>query len=738
MVRIKFTGPAAVQSGQVQKTVPKTASSVQAKNRTELQRPTKLTNQESLSLKQQQSLEMVRIMLHVTFGTLFYLREFLPLPCFEDRDLKEAQKEHKLSYREFIDKPHHRGDSQSNSTSLFGSGRRGQPLKVIVRGTDSKADMILNALETGIFDALRRNVLEAIQLTILVDKDAPENVLESYTFSFKYTGASGDMNTCLQSLTIDPVGCTADMKSAQTARVGLETIVRRLITLSAFLPVLPNKRNLGIHLFYTDDCPPDYEPPGFSAAKSDTIKYPLDANWRKESQSCGFMDSGWHTVGLKVTSLKWTGPEPEGSEAPPRIPAQLEYNDVVRRADDIECPDGIEALATTGDAPLGRHISTDSFEGTSQDLRILERLKSMLGPQDSYSADSDYVPTQPMNYEATLGQPNIVALGKGEKFALNERKAQEIKDYLRSQIVLPNNAGLQNVGAIKCQCGWNGQEAAMIECAFCHTRQHLLCYGFRNATDPRIPNIHICYQCLLEPNESHLLSEMTALVLLRRALKIIVDEGFPKKTSLFTQKLHCNGQTTVQITDLLKKRGFIQPTPGYKAKGFVRKGLPKFGLVPSNDVYERMDREVFEPMLKIYHHYTRQAADITPEHPRMIISYEHGSFETPRSQPGAMSTESDKANLQAPVDSGPEKPGDRENLKRKGESLGGNRDESNQLDDLDKALQKSAALTSGMSNEKTSVPTEVGESDSKRRKISNYPDPIDVGAETTDNESMCA
>ncbi|KAG2418035.1 hypothetical protein HFD88_001135 [Aspergillus terreus] len=734
MVRIKFTGPAAVQPVQVQKTVPKSPSSVQAKNRTELQRPTELTNQESLSLKQQQSLEMVQIMLHVSFGTLFYLRELLPLPCFEDRDLKEAQKEHKLSYREFIDKPSHPEDSQSSSTAPFGSGRRGQPLKVIVRGADSKADMILNALETGIFDALRRNVLEAIQLTILVDKDAPENVLESYTFSFKYTGVSGNMNTCVQSLTIDPVGCTADMKSAQTARVGLETIVRRLITLSAFLPVLPNKRNLGIHLFYTDDCPPDYEPPGFSAAKSDTIKYPFGANWRKESQSCGFMDSGWHTVGLKVTSLKWTGPECEGSEAPPRIPAQLEYSDVVRRADDIESPDAIEALAATGDAPLGRQMSADSFQGTSQDLRILERLKSMLGPQHSYSADSDYVPTQPMNHEATLGQPNIVALEKGEKFVLNERKAREIKEHLHSQMLLPNNVELQNVEAIKCQCGWNGQEAAMIECGFCHTRQHLLCYGFRDAADPRIPETHACYQCLLEPNEPHLLSEMTTLVLLRRALKIIVDEGYPKKTSLFTQKLHCNGQTTVQITDLLKKRGFIQPTPGYKAKGFVRKGLPKFGLVPSDDVYRRMEREIFEPMLKIQHHYTRQAADVTPEGPGMIISYEHGSFEKPGSYASTIPAESDKA---ATADGEPEELGDRERLKRKREPLEGNGDESNQLDDLDKALQKSAALASGASDEKTSVPTEVGESDRKRRKISNYPDPIDVGAETTDNESMC-
>lgn len=76
-----------------------------------------------------------------------------------------------------------------------------------------------------------------------------------------------------------------------------------------------------------------------------------------------------------------------------------------------------------------------------------------------------------------------------------------------------------------------------IECGFCHTRQHLLCYGFTGFNDPRLSNIHSCYQCLLEPNESHLLREMTTLVLLRRALVIILDEGYPSTVSAFTQKL---------------------------------------------------------------------------------------------------------------------------------------------------------------------------------------------------------
>lgn len=38
------------------------------------------------------------------------------------------------------------------------------------------------------------------------------------------------------------------------------------------------------------------------------------------------------SVGLNVTSLKWNGPDPESSEALPKIPLQIEYNDKIERA----------------------------------------------------------------------------------------------------------------------------------------------------------------------------------------------------------------------------------------------------------------------------------------------------------------------------------------------------------------------------------------------------------------------
>ena len=80
-----------------------------------------------------------------------------------------------------------------------------------------------------------------------------------------------------------------------------------------------------------------------------------------------------------------------------------------------------------------------------------------------------------------------------------------------------------------------------VQCVFCHTQQHLLCYGYLNSNDPSIPDTHSCYKCLLEANEAPLLREMGTLVLLRRALRIIIEEGYPNRIRDFSQKLRESG-----------------------------------------------------------------------------------------------------------------------------------------------------------------------------------------------------
>ncbi|KAL2840559.1 HORMA domain-containing protein [Aspergillus pseudoustus] len=601
MVRIKFTGPlSAVRSPQPRARsdlTPGGTSPATAKTHNSLNGGL-VSSAEQSRREQQQSLEMVKIMLHVTFGTLFYLREFLPLPCFDDRDLKEAQKQGKYSYREFIDSNTNLSLSKGSANAAFGQGKKGQPLKIILLGSNPKADMIVDVLETGIFDALSKSVLEAVQLTIVADKQEPDNVLESYTFSFKYTGGAGQLNSRLESLSIEPVGYMTDVKTAQSARVGLESIIRRLITLSSFLPQLPNKRALGIHLFYTEDCPPEYEPPGFAGARDGTINYPLTENWQKESQPCGTMDSGWHTVGLKVTSLKWVGPE---QEYIPKIPAQIEYKDTVPRIADIGFED-------EGSKLISPQIRAESSQAetreATQDVVERERLKLMMPSQEvpRSEADNDLIATQPAKSMQPVEPEKAEPPAINEKLRFSARKLAEIRKRLASQ----PSEDAQIPGTVQCECDWDGEEMSMIECNFCHTRQHALCYGYDDTKAFGVPDVHACYRCLLGPDEEGIFDELKDIMISRRALRIILAEGYPVKTSTLTEKLHSSGD---RITTILVKEGLLESTPGSKVKGFANSGLPRFRIPQSDDIHERIQNEVMDPRVKISHHFLGQNAD---------------------------------------------------------------------------------------------------------------------------------
>lgn len=121
---------------------------------------------------------------------------------------------------------------------------------------------------------------------------------------------------------------------------------------------------------------------------------------------------------------------------------------------------------------------------------------------------------------------------------------------------------------------------------------------------------------------------MSTLVMLRLALKIIIENGYPCRLKDFANMLRlsfhipyisagkttlifsfsflysdCNGQTVVQITDLLKKQGYIQANPRSKAKGAVTTGKAPYRVpLMSTDIREKLRSEVFNPLAKIGHH----------------------------------------------------------------------------------------------------------------------------------------
>ena len=97
------------------------------------------------------------------------------------------------------------------------------------------ADSILQ--QSGIFDALRRNWLRAIQLVISGRPGKPLHALESYTFTFCYENIGPDKSLTGWNLQ-GPSGEPITMKTAQFA---LQNFMRKLIAMCHTLPELPGR-----------------------------------------------------------------------------------------------------------------------------------------------------------------------------------------------------------------------------------------------------------------------------------------------------------------------------------------------------------------------------------------------------------------------------------------------------------------------------------------------------------------
>ena len=163
---------------------------------------------------------------------------------------------------------------------------------------------VANPWKDGIFDALRRGVLDSMQLSVILDKDKPSNVLESYTFKFQYT--EGQLDGMMVS---SPRGTPVTLRDARSS---LATLNRFLMELTEGLPDLPRKfcckldlysraltgskatRFLTVHVFYTDDCPQEYVAPGFRPSREHNIFVPHNDLWRMTVADAGSTDLGFY------------------------------------------------------------------------------------------------------------------------------------------------------------------------------------------------------------------------------------------------------------------------------------------------------------------------------------------------------------------------------------------------------------------------------------------------------------
>ncbi|KAF2200317.1 hypothetical protein GQ43DRAFT_79188 [Delitschia confertaspora ATCC 74209] len=239
------------------------------------------------AIQAKQSTEVVQTLLHGSISCLAYLRSLFAEHCFDDQ-VYEVNNSH-CPYNDYASGQNQPRDKKAKGTKM----------KVLRRGRSNGADQLLDWLENGVFDALRRNVLRAMQLNIFEDPKYPSNIVELYTFSFQYTNTS-DKRRELSG--VELTGPQGERVTIKEAKHGLQLFIRRMITLCGTLPDLPRKRYINMHLFYTDDYEGDYQPPGFEPSTDSTVFFPNN-EWKKTTTECGDMNAGFHTVSLKVSHL---------------------------------------------------------------------------------------------------------------------------------------------------------------------------------------------------------------------------------------------------------------------------------------------------------------------------------------------------------------------------------------------------------------------------------------------------
>ncbi|GJN88507.1 hypothetical protein Rhopal_001473-T1 [Rhodotorula paludigena] len=267
-------------------------------------KPTQVDSAVTLRTSLQQEL------LEAGIGCVAFLRGLLPEDSFEDYKL--------LAPRPPVSRSSTTGkDDEDKSKQAQPSSVR---VKKLRRGVSLEADKLLDYLELGATQAIEKGYLHQLIFAIYLDPDDPTNLVESYTFTFSYeTDAEGNkasrskpelvVQDQLSGMVISPsaYGTTKEppRKEGDVKRQ-VQQMIKNLITSTQVLDELPRRRFLNIRLFYTDETPPDYEPPCFHPVEVDMPGYSLTTPSVADPPdfgTLGSMATGFHGVALHTVSI---------------------------------------------------------------------------------------------------------------------------------------------------------------------------------------------------------------------------------------------------------------------------------------------------------------------------------------------------------------------------------------------------------------------------------------------------
>ncbi|EIW60264.1 uncharacterized protein TRAVEDRAFT_119861 [Trametes versicolor FP-101664 SS1] len=201
----------------------------------------------------------------------------------------------------------------------------------VTKGFTEEADKLLDYMENGIFDAVQKQYLRSFVFAVYLDDQDPNNIVEAYTFNFSYCKVPGSESTVpvmslgedMMNLSLSGSKQSQDPVADATRRGKIptlgETLIKNLIQATTQMDALPKRRFATFKLYYYENTPEDYEPPHFRAGDLKKDKWFMTTHNKGEIPercSVGSVQTGYHGVDVKVTSVSGYLPSAEDNNAP--------------------------------------------------------------------------------------------------------------------------------------------------------------------------------------------------------------------------------------------------------------------------------------------------------------------------------------------------------------------------------------------------------------------------------------
>jgi len=212
------------------------------------------------SMNKKQSCIFVKRMLAISVSTITYMRNMFPEAAFVDKKLEDLS------------------------------------VKILSKENHGEAATVVEWMQ-GVYNAIEKEYLQTMILAIVSDPNDPMSVIETYTFGFTYT--NGQVHTSIKN---DQKKTTQNIPTTEESTHSARKLIRNLIILTHNMTNLPQNVFMTLRLLYYDEqTPEDYQPPGFVAAeKKDVLNNVTD----KVRIKVGNLNTPYYSFKLRANTSK--------------------------------------------------------------------------------------------------------------------------------------------------------------------------------------------------------------------------------------------------------------------------------------------------------------------------------------------------------------------------------------------------------------------------------------------------